>query len=168
MNKKDVVALLKSVSVKELQSLIALKQKLDTLEKNRGALEKELMAVNGQIRSIQVSHSKSGVRGRPAGKKKAVKRVLESKIGAKKKAMKKAGGKKPRKRVKQLSISTLIVDILKEKKKPISVNKICDALLTEKQYKTQSEKFGNQIRVLLYRNEKGLFKKTGPGLFRLA
>ena len=94
----------------------------------------------------------------------AVDKEMESLLGgpaAKKRTPRK---KKPA----QKPISALIVDILKAKKKPVSVNEICDILLKEKGYKTTSKKFSNQIRVLLYSNDKGLFKKAGPGAFKLA
>jgi repressor of nif and glnA expression len=68
----------------------------------------------------------------------------------------------------QPSIQTLIVEILQEKKKPLSVNEIADSLLKEKKYKTKSANFKNQLRVLLYRNQKAMFKKVGTGQFGLA
>ena len=62
----------------------------------------------------------------------------------------------------------MIAEILKEKKKPLGVNDICDALLKEKKYKTKAKNFKANVRILLYKNEKGLFRKSGPGRFRLA
>ena len=41
-------------------------------------------------------------------------------------------------------------------------------LLNEKGYKTTSPSFGTQIRVLLYRNRKGLYQRVGTGRFTLA
>ena len=40
-----------------------------------------------------------------------------------------------------------------------------EVLLKEKGYKTKAKNFKSQVRILLYKNEKGLFKKTGPGKF---
>ena len=62
----------------------------------------------------------------------------------------------------------MIVELLKEKKKPMKINEICEAVLKEKKYKTQAKNFKANVRILLYKNEKGLFKKVKTGLFGLA
>jgi len=146
MKKEDLVALLKSVSVDELKRAIPAKEKLEELEKRRKSLEKELASVDRQIETL------------------AVREVASPQARAKKKVARKA----KRRRIVQPSLSSLVADILKEKKKPLRINDICDALLKEKKYKTRAKNFKAQIRVMMYRNEKGLFKKAGPGLFKLA
>ena len=193
MKRQDLAQVLKSISARELKGLISVREKLDTLEKKRRELAKNLAAVDKEISSLKAAPVKSSVTKKPGPKKKvAKKKVTKKKPVAKKKAPKKKAKKAPaakkkttkskaakkktvkkatrrvRKKALQPSISSLIVDILKEKKKPLSVNEICDILLKEKKYKTKSKKFGNQIRVMLYRNDKGLFKKAGPGTFKLA
>jgi hypothetical protein len=85
--------------------------------------------------------------------------------GAKRRKSAKRG---KRRRTAQPSLSSLVVEILKERKKALGINDICDALLKEKNYRTRAKNFKAQIRVMMYRNEKGLFKKAGPGRFRLA
>ena len=152
MKKKDLATLLESVSVEDLKTLVTKKEKLTPLERKRKELEKQLAIVNQEIQSIEHSLGKIGARGpgRPRGT-------------TKKKRIRKA-----RKRTRQHSLSSLIVEILKEKKKPLGVNELCDALLTEKGYKSRAKNFKSQVRILLYKNDKGLFKKTGPGKFALA
>jgi hypothetical protein len=71
-------------------------------------------------------------------------------------------------RIVQPSLSSLVVQILKEKKKPQKVNDITEALLSEKKYKTQAKNFKANVRILLYKNDKKLFKKVGPGQYGLA
>lgn len=170
MKNKELAKVLESVSVEELKALIPLKQKLDALEGKKKALQKDLVAIVKQIDTLQSSLGQGAAKKGPAPKKKAVRKKARTKAKgkAKKKAAKKTVKKKARKKTAQPSIAALIVEILKEKKRPVSVNEICDILIKEKKYKTQSKRFGNQIRVLLYRNEKGLFKKAGPGRFKLA
>ena len=51
---------------------------------------------------------------------------------------------------------------------PLKINDICDALLEEKNYRTRAKDFKAQVRVMMYRNDKGLFSKPKPGLFKLA
>jgi len=167
MRQKSLVTILGSVSVSELKQMVSAKEKLDALEAKKATLEKNLVSLNKQIETIQNSLEK------PAAKKKAV--TKKKRRGKKKATKKKGAGKKTaarkkarRKRAAQPSIPSLVVEILKEKKKPQSVKEICDALLNEKKYKTRAKNFGNQIRVLLYKNQKGFFKKVGPGKFTLA
>ena len=152
MKKKELATLLESVSVEDLKSLVSQKEKFTPLEKKRKELEKQLASVNREIRSLQDSLGKIAGRGpgRPKGttKKKMV--------------------RKTRKRIRQPSLSSLIVEILKEKKRSLGVNELCDVLLTQKGYKTRAKNFKSQVRILLYKNEKGLFRKTGPGKFALA
>jgi len=146
MTKGELVALLEAVTVEELKNAIPLKEKIERLEKRRKSLEKELASVVKQIESLGMPKSAASP-GR-----------------AKKKGVRKAR----RRRVAQPSLSSLIVEILKEKKRPLKINDICDALLKEKNYQTRAKDFKAQVRVMMYRNDKGLFRKPKPGLFKLA
>jgi hypothetical protein len=143
MAKKELLTLLQSASVKDLKELLVLKKELDALEKKEKELLKQFKSVSRDIGSIQSAF------GKPS------RRTPADRIKKKKKAV-------------QPSLSSLIAEILKEKKKPLGVNDICDALLKEKKYKTKAKNFKANVRILLYKNEKGLFKKAGPGRFRLA
>ncbi len=144
MKKAELVALLESVTVEELKKAIPMKEKLERLEKKKKSLEKELASVVRQIESL----------GLP------VAATSPSRTG-------KTRARKGR-RAGQPSLSSLIVEILKEKNKPLTINEICDALLVEKGYQTRAKDFKAQIRVMMYRNDKGLFSKPKPGLFKLA
>ena len=146
MKKAELVALLEAVTVEELKNAIPMKEKIEKLEKRRKSLEKELATVVKQIESL----------GMP--------KATTSTGRAKKKGVKKGR----RRRIAQPSLSSLIVEILKEKKKPLKINDICDALLEEKNYQTRAKDFKAQVRVMMYRNDKGLFSKPKPGLFKLA
>jgi hypothetical protein len=166
MAKKELLSLLQSASVKDLKELLVLKKELDELEKKQKALLKQFTSVSKDIGSIQTTFGKSK-RKKPATRvKKATKKAARK--PARKKTKKRAKKRATKKRVVQPSLSSLIVEILKEKKKPLGVNDICDALLKEKKYKTKAKNFKANVRILLYKNEKGLFKKAGPGRFRLA
>jgi hypothetical protein len=146
MKKQDLITLLDSISVEDLKNAIPMKQKLEGLEKRKRSLEKELASVVRQMESL----------GMPMA------------LGAPVRARSTGARRGKRRRIAQPSLASLIVEILKEKKKPLKINDICDALLLEKNYKTQAKDFKAQIRVMIYRNDKGLFKKAGPGLFKLA
>ena len=137
MAKKELLALLQSASVKDLKELLVLKKELDALEKKEKALLKQFTSVSKDICSIQTAF------GKPSRRKKPAARV--------KKTTRKGTRKSAKKKAVQPPLSSLIVEILKEKK-----------------YKTKAKNFKANVRILLYKNEKGLFKKAGPGRFRLA
>jgi len=145
MARTDLSALFESASVQELKSLIVARENYDRLLKKKIALEKDLAIINREINNLLVPLGKSTRTRAPA-----------------------AGKSTPRKRIAQPSIQSLIIDTLREKHRPLSVNEIADALLQEKKYRTKSGNFKNQLRVLLYRNQKGLFRKTDAGTFTLA
>ena len=152
MKKNTLANMLDTISLKDLRSMIPFKVKMDTLQKKKQDLEKSLESVNHEIESLMGTTGKTSGRrpSRPKGitKKKTVKRT--------------------RKRIAQSSLSSVVVEILQEKKKPLKINEICEAVLKEKGYKTQAKNFKANVTILLYTNKKGLFKKVGPGLFGLA
>ena len=166
MAKKELLTLLQSASVKDLKELLALKKDLDELERKQQQLLKQFTSVSKDIGSIQTTFRKS--KKKPAARVKKATKKAARKPTKKKTAKKRTKKRATKKRVVQPSLSSLIVEILKEKKKPLGVNDICDALLKEKKYKTKAKNFKANVRILLYKNEKGLFKKAGPGRFRLA
>ncbi len=160
MAKSNLTALLESTSLQDLKSLIVARGNLDRLQQKKASIEKDLASVNREIDAVLKSL------GKPVRVKAA---AASKKATAKKTKRAPAARKRARKKKKtQPSIQSLIVEILQEKKKPLSVNEIGEALLKEKKYKTKSTNFKNQLRVLLYRNQKGLFKKTDAGRFALA
>jgi hypothetical protein len=147
MKKNELVALLKSVSVEELERAIPMKQEMERLQSRRAGLEKELASVVKQIESLG--------RLEPAGAKTS------------RRVPRKAAGR-ARGRIAQSSLASLVVEILREKKRPLGINEICDALLKEKGYRTRAKDFKAQVRVTVYKNDKGWFKKVKAGLFALS
>ena len=151
MKRQNVLDLLNGVSESDLKHLISQKARIKPLEKKKKALEKALSSVSEQIARLH-----GGV-ARPQGKPAVGK-------GKRKELVRRS----TRKRIAQPSLSSLVVDILREKKKALKVNDICDALLMEKKYKTQAKNFKANVRIVLYKNDKKLFKKVGPGKFGLS
>jgi len=154
MAKKEFLRLLRSATVQDLQELLVLKKDLDALEKKQKELLRQFTSVSKDIGSIQTSFGRLSRTRQAASVKKAAK----------------SRGKKSAKRTRaaQPSVDSLIAEILTEKKKPVGVNEICDALLEEKKFKTKAKNFKANVRIVLYKNEKGLFRKVGPGRFRPA
>ena len=152
MKKQQMFRLMQTMSASDLQSLVPMKVKMEGLESKKATLERELSVVSRQIMLLQGSLGKAGGRKTPI----KVKVKPKGAVGI------------PRRRIEQPSLASVVVGILKAKKGPAKVNDICEAVLTEWKYKTNSKNFKGQLRILLYRNEKGLFEKVGPGLFALA
>jgi hypothetical protein len=151
VKRQNVLDLLNGVSESDLKHFISNKARIKPLEKKKKALEKALSSVSEQIARLH-----GGV-ARPQGKPAVGK-------GKRKELVRRS----TRKRIAQPSLSSLVVDILREKKKALKVNDICDALLMEKKYKTQAKNFKANVRIVLYKNDKKLFKKVGPGKFGLS
>jgi len=154
MSKADLISMLDTVSVQDLKSLVVAREKLDKLLVKRSQIEKQLSSIDQEITSIQKSIGTPTQKKASAKTSPAVRRKRKSADGRRKKGLP--------------SIESLIVEILRERKGPVSVNDIADTLLTEKGYKTRSANFKNQLRVLLYRNQKGLFNKVDAGQFELS
>jgi len=153
MGQSHLLKMLKSTSLCDLKSMIIAKEKLEKLLEKKSSLEKDLSSVDQQIASIEQSLGASTSKTRAAKKTSAT-------------TTKKPAAR--RRKTSQPSIQSLIIQVLQEKKGPVSVNEIADSLLNDKGYKTSSANFKNQLRVLLYRNDKRLFKKVGSGQFALA
>lgn len=149
MVKKELLTLLRSASVEDLKELLALKKDLDALEKKQNELLAQVTSVSQDLGSIQAAFGRPGPRGAAGrGRRKS--------------------GRAARRGAVQPSLNSLIEEVLREKKKPLGVNEICDALLQEKNYRTKAKNFKSNVRILLYKNELGAFRKTAPGRFQLA
>ncbi len=148
MKKQELMTLLQSVSMNDLKRAVAMKGKLEKLEAKKKALEKTLASVTKEIVKLES--------------------VFRARAGAGPTGSAKKTTKRRRKRVSHPPLATLIAEILGERKVPLAVNEICRILLDEKGYKSRAKDFKGQVRVMLYRNQKGAFKKVGPGTFTLA
>ena len=152
MKNAGLAAFMGSVTVGDLKGLIALKGKIEELEKKKKGLEKGLADVTRQMDALE----------------KAVERVVGKGKPIRVPSKRKEGGGRRGKRIRQPSLASLVVEVLQEAKKPMRVADICTAVLEGKQYRTRARDFKSQLRIILYKNEKGLFKKTAPGKFALA
>lgn len=148
MNRKDLASLMESVSVADLKHLLEVKGKLEALTQKKKELEKNLAEVHRRIAALLGS-----ARGLPAAAGKGA--VRKGKPGQ-------------RRRIAQPSLASVIADVLRESRKPMKVNDIAATVVQKKKYRTRARDFKSQIRILLYKNEKKLFKKVAPGLFTVA
>ncbi len=143
MKKKAIAKKKKVVSAKVKKKVNPAKKKLDGLKNKEKDIKKKLAAVTKEINTLERSleKPKTTAKKSPARTKKAT---------------------------QQPSLTDMIIDIIKKKKRPLTIKEICTALIKEKKYKTRSNDFDHQIRVLMYKKQHGPFKKAGVGLFTVA
>lgn len=153
MKKRQLVSLMESMTVAELKDLVSVKAKLEELTRRKRELEKSLADVERRIQGLV--GSKRGVAAK-AGKAARGVPAARRRVG------------KARKRVSQPSLASVVLEVLKESKKPMKISDIATAVLEQKKYRTRAKNFKGQLRIILYKNEKKCFKKVGPGLFTAA
>ncbi len=149
MKKKTVAKKKKVVTAKVTKKVTPAKKKLDGLKKKEQDIKKRLAAVTKEINTLERSLKKP-------------KTPVKSKQPAKKTSP------RTKKKVLQPSLTDMIIDIIRKKRRPLTIKEICTALIKEKKYKTRSNDFDHQIRVLMYKKQHGPFKKAGVGLFTVA
>ena len=147
----NLAKILPTVSLKDFRRLLSVKVKLDARRKRRAAIHRELTAVERRLERVEASLPPYA---RDRSSLPDLRRALER-------------ARKDR-RPRQPTIEALMVELFRERKRPLSVNELTDGVLNEKGYKSTSPNFRNQLRVLLYRNRKGLYQRVGKGRFTLA
>lgn len=168
MKNQDLRNLVESVTVSDLKDLMDLKGKIDSLEKKRAELQKSLTGVDKEIEALQASMQKRLHKGKPAGRPRGSAAATPGKAGTGRAPGRPKGTRGRKRGAGQLPLDRVVQEVLEEKKKPMRVSEICDAVLGEKKYRSKAKNFKGQLRIVLYKNEKGFFKKEGPGLFGLA
>ena len=72
-----------------------------------------------------------------------------------------------RPKMMQPSLRDVMVQVMRGKNKPMSVDDIFKVITKGKLYASASKSLKNNLRVHLYRNEKGFFRKVDRGIFEL-
>lgn len=129
---------------KELHDLFSLKNSVEKILSLQLNIEKRLTGLERQLEKLHKTPS-----GKPDLPKSA----------------RKARG---RKRKAQTPLTDVIIQVMREKKGPISVNELADAISKGKLFTSKAKNFKNNLRVILYRNNKDLFNLASRGMFELA
>ena len=134
----------------EIKSLLEIPETLKKIQKQQQEIEKKL--------------------------DKLMKMASSDKKGDKKFFLKKGTDKPSRKDSKRSSRTPsthrssnqdLIASVLKGKRKPLSINEIHDIIIQNNLYKGKAKDLKRIISVTLYQNKKGVFRRVGPGKFKL-
>lgn len=155
MPKQYLKEILQKASLKDLHDFVEIKETIDKLEARKAAIERELIEINDALGKIFEKLPDLGIELPP--KKRRGRRTRAEAMGV----------QEPPKRPKQPPLAELVKTLLRENGEPMPVDEIVDVLLNEKRYRTKSTNFISNLRVLLYHNKKGYFRRVSPGVFDL-
>ena len=150
------------LSLEDLRQLLAVKEKLTTLEKRKAQLENDLAKVDVRIAKLMSGTKKKRVtRKKTAKRKTAVKRTVKVKRKAIKKTTKKTATRKAKAGKK--TVETIVADLIRKNGKPMPFQDILSVIPRKKLVKTKSKNFANVLRRTLSTSK--LMKRTGRGIY---
>ena len=155
MPKQYLKEILQKVSLKDLHDFVEIKETIDKLEHRKAALERELREINDDLGKIFEKLPNLGIELPP--KKRRGRRTRAEAMDR----------QEPPKRPKQTPLAELVKTVIQENGEPMAVDEIVHVLLNERRYRTKSTNFISNLRVLLYHNKKGYFRRVSPGVFDL-
>ncbi|MBU8871925.1 MAG: hypothetical protein KOO60_13745 [Gemmatimonadales bacterium] len=179
-------SLLKTLSTADFKRLLAARERIDTLEKEKAQLVKSLSAIDdelaklmagepGQTRKKRAASKK--VRGKSTGRKKTarvkasgtktLKKVVRKKAAKKKAAPKKSSARKAAVPAKgKIKLEDVVVRIINRKKGPVAFKDLYSAIVKGKLFTSKSNNFDNVLRRTLSTSKK--VKRVGRGLYNVA
>jgi hypothetical protein len=120
---------------------------------SRRDLEALLVWVTKELQTISGLLGKPGTKKAPVPAGKPTKKVAGKPAGS--------SGARP-------SLASTVAEILKEKKKPLSIDDLAQALQKKRKDKSQGRQLKAQLKDLFQRNPRGMFKRTKTGSYTLA
>ena len=170
---KKVRNVLTQLSTAELKRLLAARERIDVLDKEKIRLLKELAVVERELRKLM--GGKAPAR-RKATKKKAAKKVAKKKSAkkvarktTKRVVRKKAAGRKPsgpKNTGGRVALEDVIVSVLKKGGGKMSFQDLLATIVKGKLYKSKAAKFDNVLRRTLSTSKK--VKRVGRGIYAVA
>jgi len=159
---KDLAA---KLSVDELKHLLAVKQKLATLEKKRSQLAKELAKVEAQIDKLI-----AGAPKKRRAKKKTRKKATRAKAKTAKKTVRTAKARKKaparKKTAGKPTVETVVAELIRKNGKPMTFQDILGTITKKKLVRTKSKNFANVLRRTLSTSKQ--LKRVGRGVYGLS
>lgn len=162
---------LTSLTTRELKRLLAARERIDVLEKDKARLLKELAGIERELAKL-VRGSAPAKRRTKARRKVAKKKVVRKKATKKKVAAKATGkSRKPtRKTTKKAAsrprLEDVIVKVLARRKKGMSFKDLHATIIDGKLFATKSKSFDNVLRRTLSTSKK--VKRVGRGVYAVA
>jgi len=171
---RSLKAIASELSLDELRQLLAVKEKLTTLEKRKAQLEKDLAKVEARIAKLITGAKQKKVTRKKVAKKTVKAKRRTMKKAAKKtvkKAAKKTVVKKTRKTVARKprsgkpTVESVVADLIRKQGKPMAFQDILSVITRKKLIKTKSKNFANVLRRTLSTSK--LMKRAGRGIYGL-
>ena len=172
---RSLKAIASELSLDELRQLLAVKEKLTTLEKRKALLERDLAKVDAQIAKLVAGTKKKKITRKTVAKKTVKTKRKTVKKAAKKKAAKKTVKKTVRKKTRKTvarkprsgkpTVESVVADLIRKKGKPMAFQDILAVITKKKLIKTKSKDFANVLRRTLSTSK--LMKRAGRGIYAL-
>lgn len=171
-------SLLNDLSTADLKRLLAARERIDTLEKERAQLVKAFTAIDKELDRL-VSEAtgsparKKAVRRKKTTTAKAAAATKRKKTTTRKKTAKKAAGK-PAKRSAgkkaaaepKVKLEDVVAGVIGKKKGPVAFQDLYAAIVKGKLFRSKSRNFDNVLRRTLSTSKK--IKRVGRGLYDIA
>ncbi len=158
-----------SLTVVELRSLLAVKEKMVALEAKKAKLESELAAVNASLRKI-ASASATAPKGKPRRKARRPRKktaAVAKAAASKKVARKKTRGAKVRRSGRTgATLQEVVAGLIRQNGKPMEFQTILGTIRRKKLVTTRSANFANVLRRTLSTSTR--IKRVARGTYGLA
>jgi len=156
---------LTKLTTQELKRLLAARERIDVLEKERARILKELSGIERELAKL--------VRGAAPARRKKTTRKKRAKKTTRKKVVKKTTRKKAAKAstrkgktAPRMKLEDVIVKVLGRRKKGMSFKDLHATIVSGKLFATKSAKFDNVLRRTLSTSKK--VKRIGRGVYAAA
>lgn len=162
-------SLLNDLSTADLKRLLAARERIDILEKEKAGLVKELAKIEKELDKLMNDAAGAGavasirVRRKKFAKKtarKAPKKAARKKVARKKNAAGKSEG------ALKMKLEDVIVSVIRKNRSPVAFQDLKARILKGKLFKTKSGNFDNVLRRTLSTSKK--VKRVGRGIYDVA
>ena len=164
-------SLLNTLTVTDLRRLLAARERIDTLEKEKAQLIKALSVIENELARLMAKAT-----AEPGKKSPARKKVRRKTTGRKKTVRAKSGPKAAPKKAPagraaalakgKIKLEDVVAGVISKKKGPVAFKDLYAAIVKGKLFKSKSSNFDNVLRRTLSTSKK--IKRVGRGMYDVA
>lgn len=178
-------SLLNDLSTADLKRLLAARERIDALEKEKAKLEKSLGAIDKELARLvqeatgpaprrktvrrKAKRKKTATRKKTAPKKTTRKKTAAAAATKKKAPRRKTAGKTPvrgKAGAGKTTLEDVVAQLIKKNKGPLSFKELFTAIVDGKLFRSKSRNFDNVLRRTLSTSRK--VKRVGRGVYDVA
>lgn len=153
-------SLLNDLSTADLKRLLAARERIDILEKEKTGLVKELAKIEKELGKLMNDSTGTGtVVSRKVRRKKVAKKTARKALGRTSAAGKSKGAQK-------MILEDVIVSVIRKNRSSVAFQELKARILKGKLFKTRSGNFDNVLRRTLSTSKK--VKRVGRGIYDVA